>query len=218
MTREDGSLYGLDITIARNLAAALNVSLEFNREVDHYNKFAEFLGQGKFDLVISKYSKTYKRATKILFSVSYFEFRQGLLIRKKFLAQSKIQDFPYVYLRTNNFTVGIRQKTSYVEYAQAIFNNADIIEDTWDNLVLAIVEDKVDALFRDEYTLVKLVKNNPSLALYTNLYAINDKKDSLAIAVSHNSPNLRVFVNMFLESNNILYGVKDLITRYPEVF
>jgi len=218
MTKPGGELYGIDITLAKNIAKALGVDPEFDRSSKTYKELHNIVARGKADIVICKFSRTYERAKNVRFSKPYLVFRQGLLLNRKFAAQKKIEKYPITYLKKNEFAIGVREHTSYVEYAREMFKKARIVQGKWEDIVDQVVKGEIDALLRDEYVMLKLLNQNPDMALYTSMYILKDKKDYIAMAVPVNSGNLLAFINIYLESNSIMLDADYLIREYPEVF
>ena len=224
MTNPKGVLYGLDIDLARNIAKSLGVDVEFNREAGSYKELHEIASTGKtargnpVDVVISKFSRTYERAKSVRFTQPYLTFRQALIVNKIQAAKNKIEDYPMDYLRQAKVKIGVREKTSYVEYAEELFKNAEIIEGKWEDIVKMVVEGKVTAVLRDEYEIMKLVKRNPELAIKISVYILKDRKDHIAMAVPCDSINLLAWLNMYLDSRPEILTAKDIIKKYPEAW
>ena len=122
------------------------------------------------------------------------------------------------FLRSAKVKVGVREKTSYVEYARDMFKNAEIVEDKWENIVDMVVNGKITAVIRDEYEIMKLVKKNPELAIKISVYILKDRKDHIAMAVPCQSTNLLAWLDMYLESRQEVLDAKDIIKKYPEAW
>jgi len=224
MTDPKGGLYGLDIDLARSIAKSLGVGVEFNREAGSYKELHEIASNGKtargstVDVVISKFSRTYERAKSVRYTQPYLTFRQALIVNKIQAAKNKIEDYPMDYLRQAKVKIGVREKTSYVEYAGEMFKNAEIIEGKWEEIVKMVVEGKVTAVIRDEYEIMKLLKRNPELAIKISVYILKDRKDYIAMAVPCGSINLLAWLDMYLESRQEILTAKDIIKKYPEAW
>jgi ABC-type amino acid transport substrate-binding protein len=224
MTKPTGGLYGLDIELARDIAKRLGVDVEFNREARSYKELHEIATKGKtaqgnpVDVVISKFSRTYERAKSVRYTRPYLTFRQALILNKVYAAQNKIEDYPMDYLRQAKVKIGVREKTSYVEYAAEMFKNAEIIEGKWEDIVKMVVEGEVTAVIRDEYEIMKLVKRNPELAIKISVYILKDRKDHIAMAVPCDSINLLAWLDMYLTSRQEVLTARDIIEKYPEAW
>ncbi len=224
MTDKNGELYGLDIALAKDIARRLGVGVEFNREATSYTQLHEIAATGvtekgsPVDVIISKFSRTYERAKRVRYTQPYLTFRQALIINKFAAAKNKIEDYPMDFLRTAKVKVGVREKTSYVEYARDMFKNAEIVEDKWENIVDMVINGKITAVIRDEYEIMKLVKKNPELAIKISVYILTDRKDHIAMAVPCQSTNLLAWLDMYLESRQEVLDARDIIKKYPEAW
>jgi ABC-type amino acid transport substrate-binding protein len=224
MTNPEGGLYGLDIDLARDIAKRLGVDVEFNREARSYKELHEIASKGQtargnpVDVVISKFSRTYERAKSVRYTQPYLTFRQALIVNKVHAAKNKIENYPMDYLRQARVKVGVREQTSYVEYAAEMFKNAEIIEGKWEDIVNMVLAGQVTAVIRDEYETMKLVKRNPELAIKISVYILKDRKDHIAMAVPCGSINLLAWLDMYLASRQEVLTAKDIIKKYPEAW
>ena len=224
MSTPAGGLYGLDIDLAGDIAKRLGVDVEFNREARSYQELHQIASKGKtaqgnpVDVVISKFSRTYERAKSVRYTQPYLTFRQALIVNKVHAAKYKIEDYPMDYLRQAKVKIGVREKTSYVEYAAEMFKNAEIIEGKWEDIVKMVLAGELTAVIRDEYETMKLVKRNPELAIKISVYILKDKKDHIAMAVPCDSINLLAWLDMYLASRQEVLTAKDIIEKYPEAW
>jgi polar amino acid transport system substrate-binding protein len=224
MTDKNGGLYGLDIALAKDIARRLGVGVVFNRDAKSYTELHEIAASGRtkkgnpVDVIISKFSRTYERAKKVRYTQPYLTFRQALIINKIAAAKNKIEDYPMDFLRKAKVKVGVREKTSYVEYAREMFKNAEIVEGKWENIVDMVINGKITAAIRDEYEIMKLVKRNPELAIKLSIYILKDRKDHIAMAVPCQSVNLLAWLDMYLASRQEILDAKDIIKKYPEAW
>lgn len=221
MTKEDGTLYGIDIDLANGIAEKLGVEVEFDRTSKTYSELIERVAEGQdFDLVICKMSSTMNRARVVRFSRPYLIFHQGLALNKKFLSKNKIKsEYPIAGLQEHQFKVGVREATSYVEYARNLFPEAEIVEGKWEEIVEMLLSGKIDGLMRDEFTLMSMVKKQPDIALKLNIYRIKDRTDPIAIAAPAKNSMLQYWLNLYLENYVPLPMTSDdLIVKYPELW
>jgi ABC-type amino acid transport substrate-binding protein len=224
MTDKNGELYGLDIGIARDIAKYLGVRVVFNREAKTYAELHQIAANGitakgnPIDVVISKFSRTYERAKNVRYTRPYVTFRQALIINKIHAVRYKIENYPIKYLADGKVKIGVRVKTSYVEFAKELFKNAEIVEGEWEDIVKMVVKGQITAIMRDEYEIMKLIKRNPELAIKVSVYILNDRKDHIAMAVPCESINLLAWLDIFLESRREVLNAKDLIERFPEAW
>jgi len=123
------------------------------------------------------------------------------------------------YLKTAKFKIGVKAKTSYVEYAKQMFKNVEVVEfGEWPEVVQSVSKGEILAAFYDDNEIMKLIRKNPDIALYTFAFVLKDKKDPIAIGVNWKSPHLLSWLNIYLDTNDILRNVDTLIKEYPEVY
>lgn len=217
MTNKIGERFGLDIDIAKDIAAKLGVELEFNNQAKSYKQLHQLAAENKVDVIICKFSRTYTRAKNLKFTTPYLTLRRAMLVNKVFASQHNINEYPIDYFKESRVKIGVREKTSYVEFAKNIFPKAEIVEGTWEEIIAALKEGKLQAVARDEYEVLKLIKKNPDMALYFSVYVLKDKRDSIAMAVNHRSTQLLYWLNLYLDTRHLKKTVEDLMNDYPEI-
>ncbi len=220
MEDEKGELSGLDIELAREIADTLEVGLEFNREAESYQELFEKVARGEVDVVIAKFSMTFSRALSILYTKPYVTFRWALMVNSEFATREGITDYPMTFLRdVGGIRVGVRAKTSYVEFAERLFENAEIVQyEIWDEVVSALRQGEVVAALYDENEVIKSLYQNPDIAIFSSIYILEDQKDHIAMAVHPTSTQLLSWLNFYLENYEISYSVSDLVAKYPEQY
>lgn len=218
MTNEIGELYGFDIDIAKDIAKKLGVGIEFNNDAKSYKQLHQLVAEGAVDVVICKFSRTYERAKNIKFTTPYLTLRRSMLVNKMFAEKHNIKEYPIDFFKENNVKIGVREKTSYVEFAKNMFPKAKIVEGSWKDITAALIKGDLDAVVRDEYEILKLIRNNPDMALYLSVYVLKDKRDCIAMAVPADSDQLLYWLNMYLDTRDSYKTVEDLMNEYPEIF
>jgi polar amino acid transport system substrate-binding protein len=217
MTGKSGELYGFDIDLAKDIAQKLGVGIEFNNEATSYQELHDFAARGKVDVVICKFSRTYHRAKNLKFTTPYLTLKRAMLVNKMYAAKHGITEYPMDFLKENNVKIGVREKTSYVEFARNTFPKARIVEGKWEQLIKDLQANRIQALVRDEYVIRTLLRNNPEKALYFSVYLLKDQKDYIAMAVPQDSTQLLYWLNMYLDTKALNKDVADLINEYPEL-
>jgi ABC-type amino acid transport substrate-binding protein len=216
-----GEYWGLDVELARGFAAELGVGIVFSRTAESYNAAVEEVVQRKVDVAWCKLSRTFKRATRVLYSTPYVVLRQALLInRLAFANQSRNSKSPEEAVQKLHGKIGVIANSSYVGYATQYFRNATpVIYETWDKAVQAAAEGKVVATYRDELEVKKVVKLYPETALKFKTVVITDTTDALAIAVAWDSYNLLALVNIYLENQHLTLNADKILDKYaPQLF
>lgn len=210
-------LIGLDVKIAKGLAEALGVGVEFNRSADTFNGVVEQVYQLEADIAISKLSQTLKRARQVKFSRPYVNMRQGLLVNRIQLAKQSNGKGTIQAIRDLNGDVGVIQGSSYVGFLQQKFPKATVKEyETWDDIVTAVNQGEVDAAYRDELEVKKEILKNPDASLLLQTIALTDTKDQIAMALPWDSTHLQDFVNQYLDSFSLDYSADLVLEEYAD--
>ena len=214
---EAKALGGLDIKIAQGLADALEVDLEFNRSAETFNQVVEKVYQLEADIAISKLSRTLSRAKRVHFSQPYVTMRQGLLVNRLQLAQQTEGNQIIEAIRNFNGNVGVIKGSSYGSFIKQKFPAATIQEyPTWDDIVKAVVNGDIQAAYRDELEIKKVILKNPDAALRLQTIALTDTQDQIAMAIPWDSHNLQAFVNQYLDTFKLDYTADDVLSEYAD--
>jgi polar amino acid transport system substrate-binding protein len=215
--QRDGVLEGVDVEIARGLARELGVPVEFDRSAKSFNQVVERVARGKADLGISKLSRTFSRARRVMFSEPYVRVRHGLLLNRKGVAQRVGDGSVADLVRNFRGRLAVLDGTSYMDFAARNFPQATIVPyQTWAEVVEAVSTDSVLGAYRDEMEIKKVALDHPRKALQLQAVSIADKWDEKAIALPFGSPNLLALVNLYLENSNTKLTAQDLLRRYGE--
>lgn len=214
----NGELVGYDIEMMRSFASLLEVELRFNRDATSFNQVVDFVEKGIIDIGASKLSRSFSRGIKVAFTRPYLEVHHGLLLnRVEFAklakgrpAQEVIQDF--------TGSMGIIQKSSFVEFARRNFPRAKPIEyPEWADVLKAVNAGEVTSVYRDELEIKKVLRENPASELTLRTVSLRDTRDSIALAVNHSNPTLLNQLNLFLETNVPTLSADDILDRYESV-
>ena len=219
---QDGqTLCGLDIEIGKALADGLDVAVRFDNSASAFNEVVEKVFRGEADLALSKLSMSLSRAARLGMSDPYVNLRQGVLLNRVMLARAT--SAPDVNItdavRTLEGPVGVLQNTQYSRFANQLFPSAEVVEfPTWDEAIAALVRGDLLAALRDEMEVKKVVLGDPRTALLLKTAIFTDTQDLIAAMVAWNKPQLRSYVNHYLQLNEPVSSADELIERYPEVF
>ena len=219
MLNQKGQLYGVDIALAKDIAAKLGVALEFNRNAKTFKELTEMVARGDVDVVISVLSRTLDRATLISFTKPYVVLRQALLVNRVEVTKKGIEDYPMDYLKEEGIKIGVKAKTSYVEFARELFPKANILEyKEWEDVVDALLKGEVVAAVNDENEITQLINKRPNISVYACVYVLKDKKDFICMGVSQQNTHLLDWLNTYLENYDIQKDVKMIMEEYPEIY
>ena len=215
----DGSMDGLDVEISLGIANTFGVELELDRTARSNQELYENLAQGRYDMVVSKFSMTPERAMGVSFSTPYVTLRQSFLVNKKLAAQYGVADYPYDHLREPEAAIGTVEGTSYERFVRQNFPEADVrVYQDIPSMVEAVVGEEVFAAVYDDLTFVQAILKNYEISLYTTIYTVEDLRDYICVAVADGSEDLLECINAYLMVNCYSYVLDDLIRDFPECF
>lgn len=119
---KSGEIVGYDIANAHALAADLKCNLELVPL--NYDRLAEDLNTGVYDIIMSKLSITPARMTELLFSTSYLNLHSAFVVKddrlEEFRNLEKIKAIP-------GLRIGIFHGDQYIERIKNIFPKAQIV-------------------------------------------------------------------------------------------
>jgi ABC-type amino acid transport substrate-binding protein len=210
--QQNGQLVGIDIDIAKELAAKLGVKARFNRDAKTFDAVVTLLANGDADLAISKLSRTLTRAEVVSFSVPYIRLHRALLLnRVKFAQLAKGRAVPDV-VRSYDGSIGVVTNSSYATYVASNFPHAKVQSyPSWDALLKALDAGEVTAAYRDEFEVKHVLKVYPTASLRLRVVTLEDLDDTISIGVNVCAPSLLAFVNQFLAERTNKIDVMTLL-------
>ena len=171
---------GIDIDIVRQFAKNIGVALIIDKDSKTYNGLLKRTGNGDFDLTIGKLSTFYKRMEDA-HPHQYMTFRHALLANRKVISrlQGQLPNEKFSPILTaSNIKLGFIGDSSYGEFANDLFPNAVKIGlKDWDTCKSALINNEVDAIYRDATEVKKIVYEQPSLSLDFVPILFDDKID-----------------------------------------
>jgi polar amino acid transport system substrate-binding protein len=194
--RSDGSLVGPEIDLANDIAGALGVKAEFVEDATSFDGVVDIVARGGADIGISKLSQTYDRLQHVRFSEPYVTLRHALLFERAALAARSEGRPPEEVLRQFNGRIGAIRRSAYVDFARRNFPNAQVVEmGSWEAAVNALLDHQVDAVYRDEFEIRRVLKNGPALNVHFGAAIIVDQKAFLSVAICDTCVKLQEFIN-----------------------
>lgn len=214
---DKGELMGLDVDLAKSIAAALGVRAVFNREAKTFNDAVQLVALGKSDIATAKISRTLARAQSVLFTDPYLVLPHALLLHRLRFAEIARGKPVVQVLQSYTGSIGVLAKSSYADFARANFPNATIVEfGQWDAAVDALAAGRITALYRDAFEAKRIFKVRPDLAVTIRSVLIEDITDTIGIAVGADSYHLHAWLNLFLNQNGIRYSSDQILVRYEK--
>ena len=117
---ESGNLQGIDIELSKKLAEEIGVDVKFvETDID---KFIPQLLQKNYDIILSGFSITSKRNTKVLFTNSYYQTGKAILTRVP-----EIKSGNKEFINNEAVTLVAILNSSSLDYTKENYPNATII-------------------------------------------------------------------------------------------
>ncbi|MBK5968496.1 MULTISPECIES: transporter substrate-binding domain-containing protein [Thiorhodovibrio] len=196
-----GETVGLEVTMARELAAELGVELRLNRDAQSFNEVVDLVAEGEADIGISKLSRTLARAQRVQFSAPYLRLSHALAFNRLRLAQMTHSQQLENVVRTFDGSIGVIAHSSFAEFAKRNFPAAQIRPyPTWDAAVEAVSTGEVVAVYRDELEIRRLLTADSQASLRLRTVTLEDLQDTLSVVVALGDDALLNFINLFLET------------------
>ena len=200
---------GIDIDIVRQFAKNIGVELLIDKDSKTYNGLLKRTGNGDFDLTIGKLSTFYKRMEDA-HPHQYMTFRHALLANRKVISKLQRQlpnDKFAPILIESDIKIGFIGDSSYGEFANQLFPNAVKIGlKDWESCKTALLNNEVDAIYRDATEVKKIVYEQPNLSLDFVPILFDDKIDHISMYVSAKvNPDLGPMLDFYIREE---LGVK----------
>jgi ABC-type amino acid transport substrate-binding protein len=212
MRRPDGTLAGAEIDMAAQIGRALGVKVEFVDDADSFDAVVDLVATDRSDIGLSKLSQTYRRLHRVRFSEPYIRLRHALLFNRSVVAQDAERRPPAEVLQGYSGRIGVIAGSAYVDFATTNFPAATVVEErTWDDVIATLLAGKVDAIYRDEFEIRRIVKNNPALNVKFGTAAITDQEALLSIAICDTCSKLQEFINYHVERTKRNWTLKALL-------
>jgi ABC-type amino acid transport substrate-binding protein len=206
-----GELAGPEIELSRLIGRLLKVGVEFVDDCPTFDSVIDAVASGRADIGVSKLSQTPSRILHVRFSEPYLVLRQAFLFNRATIGTQAEGRPPEEVLRTFNGAIGVIAKSAYVEFAQRNFPDAQIVElQTWEDSVDALVNNRIDVIYRDELEIRRVLKSNPALNVRFGSVAFTDQRSYLSFAVCESCVRLQQFINYQIGDSRVpftLYGL-----------
>ena len=213
---------GIDIDIVRKFAKNIGVEAVFDKDSDTYNGLLKRTGAGEFDLTIGKLSTFYKRMEDA-HPHEYMTFRHALLANRRVISkiQGQIPNEKLTpVLTSSNIKIGFIEDSSYGEFANELFPNATKLGlKNWESCKKALIDKKVDAIYRDATEVKKIVYEEPNLSLDFVPILFDDKLDHISMYVSSKvNPDLSPMLDYYITKELGIKSDKQIMEEYECFF
>ena len=213
---------GIDIDIVRKFANNIGVEAVFDKDSDTYNGLLKRTGAGEFDLTIGKLSTFYKRMEDA-HPHEYMTFRHALLANRRVISkiQGQIPNEKLTpVLTSSKIKIGFIEDSSYGEFANQLFPNATKLGlKDWESCKKALIDKKVDAIYRDATEVKKIVYEEPNLSLDFVPILFDDKLDHISMYVSSKvNPDLSPMLDFYITKELGIKSDKQIMEEYECFF
>jgi polar amino acid transport system substrate-binding protein len=210
-----GEPEGPEIDLVRLIGRLLKVGVEFNDECPTFDCVVDAVASGRVDIGVSKLNQTPARILHVRFSNPYLTLRQAFLFNRATIGAQAESRPPEEVLRAFDGTIGVIIKSAFVDYAERNFPNAQVSEfETWEDAVEALVNNRVDVLYRDEFEVRRVLRNRPALNVQFGSAAFTDQKSYLSFAICESCVRLQQFINYQIAENRIPFTLAGLLASH----
>lgn len=190
---------GLDVELADEIGRRLGVRVRFVREAQTFDELITMVEQRRADIAISYLSDTLERAERVRFTRAYVELKPALLINRSLAGRSRRGRDLGQLLNHPEAVIGVTKGSSAESFAAEDYPQAQIVGyDTWAEITTALAEEKLLAGLSDQIDAQNWQAANPEGAIAIETVILNNKPDTLAIAVHRADRQLLYWLNHFL--------------------
>ncbi|HEX7970593.1 MAG TPA: ABC transporter substrate-binding protein [Stellaceae bacterium] len=216
-TGEDGRPAGRDIELARGMATALGVPVEFDHSARSFDELIDAVARGKADLALSRLSMTLRRATQIRFSRPYLVLHEALLVNRPLFARTAKARPPIEVLRDREAAIAVVADTAAAEHARQLLRHARFHDyPRWDpDIVDAVLHGEVVAGYGDELEARRALAAGPEAPLQLRAVVLPETRDPIAAALPWDSGQLLSWVDLYLETSTPAMTADDLLSQKP---
>jgi len=208
----DGALLGPEIEMAEQIGRALGVRIEFVDNAESFDSVVDFVAAGRADIGVSKLSQTYNRLKRVRFSEPYMTLRHALLFNRVTIAREAGDRPPAAVLQKYKGRLGVIAGSAYVDFAHRNFPGATVVEArNWDAAIESLLSGQVDAVYRDEFEVRRVLKNKPALNVRLGSAVIVDQNALLSIAICDTCSKLQEFINYHIGMTRDAFTLKGLL-------
>jgi len=193
MKTKDGEIIGLDIDIAKYIAAGMGVRLKL--ETLPFDDLLRALETGKLDMVISGMTITPQRNLKFGFVGPYFISGKAFLTKKgKVASAQQVSE-----LNSPDITLAALSGSTSQYFAEEAMPKAKLIKTkSYDQAIDMVLQNKVDALLADYPVCLVSTLRYPDQGLLSILTLFT--YEPIGIAIPRNEPHLINWMGNFLDN------------------
>jgi polar amino acid transport system substrate-binding protein len=207
-----GTFEGPEMELARQIAKALGIGIDFIDTPASFDDVVGAVADGRADIGISKLSQTYYRLMRVRFSDPYITLRHGLRYDRTTLAAHSDGRPPEEMFRHFEARIGVIANSAYVDFGHRNFPAAEIVALAgWDAVVEGLQKHRVDAIYRDEFEILRLLKVHPGLNVQFGAAIVTDQKAYLSIAICNTCSKMTEFINYHITQTQGMFKLPNLL-------
>ena len=101
--------------------------------------------------------------------------------------------------------MGVIAKSSFAEFARRNFPNAKLVEfASWGHVLDGVRSGDVDAAYRDEFEIKRVLLDDPSLTLVARSVTLTDLTDTIGIGIAPGASHLAAYVDTLGPCNSVV--------------
>jgi polar amino acid transport system substrate-binding protein len=191
-TRDDGKVVGLDIDLARLMAASMEVKLTI--KTMQFADLLPALKRGEVDVVISNMTITPKRNMHTAFVGPYMTSGKCIITREESIARAEEAE----NLNTPETRMAVMKGSTSEDFLRVLLPDATVITTASDDEAIQLVrDDKVGGVLTDYPICLSTVKNHPDDGFVPLFSLLN--YEPIGIALPGNDPLFVNWTENFLE-------------------
>jgi len=209
MVNRDGAIMGMDVDLAKALAAAMRVQLEIKPMP--FGDLMKALEDGQVDMVISGMSITAERTEKVSFVGPYMLSGKSILTKNSTLGAISSTD----EVNKKELKLAALSNSTSASFVQTVAPEAQLIEVAdYDEGVNMVKDGKADALVADMPICQLTVMRYPSAGFVTLQQPLT--LEPIGIAISKDDPQFLNLVENYLDAYGKMGVLNQLRKRWLE--
>jgi polar amino acid transport system substrate-binding protein len=210
--RSEGAIVGPEAELAKQIARALGINVEFLDRAPSFDGVVDEVALGRAEIGISKLSQTYYRLARVRFSEPYITLRHALLFERAAVGKSSGSRPPEEALRQFSGRIGVIRGSAYVDFGRRNFPTAQVVEmANWNTAIEELVARRVNALYRDEFEIRRVLRTRPTLNVHFGAAIITDQNAYLSVAICDSCSKLQEFINYHITQTKGTFTLKGLL-------
>ena len=218
-----GELAGVDVDVARRLAAALGVRWRFLRVANRFDELPQVILDRKADVIISAFSRSVRRALSLRFTEPYVRLGRVVFVNRAATVGLLDGKSDYRNLNRPDVIVGANEGGVYADLARELFPNAAVrLYKTHRDGTADMLAGKLHAYLCDQPCANAYNRPGPwhkikppdDWGLKIRAIPLQNGFDPISIAVHHEDAGLHAFLNVFLEENKNSGALNAIIAKY----